>query len=293
MKKKVSFSKVLFVLLLLTGLGVLLYPTASDWYTRWQISKELNSYSKLIEADQADYSALWDAAEAYNRSLLEKDVQFLVDREEQAYVGTLLNPLGTGMMGHIEIPEIHVDLPIYQGTEEQQLQSGAGYWIGSSLPTGGASTHCVITAHTGLIKAKLFTDLDQLEVGDIFYLHVLDRDMAYEVDQIQIAEPEDLSALNIVEGEDYVTLYTCYPYGVNTQRLLVRGCRIELAPEETFGSVTETRNGLPWWGYAFICLTLLAFLGIVLWKKHRKRYSPKYLRRKIRETSAKGEENNV
>lgn len=144
------------------------------------------------------------------------------------------------MMGSIEIPKIDVNLPIYQGTEEQQLQSGCGWWPGTSLPTGGSGTHCVITAHTGLTKAKLFTDLDRLETGDRFTLHILDRDMNYEVDQILVTEPEELAPLRIVPGEDLVSLYTCTPYGVNSHRLLVRGHRVEA--EEV-----DTERSFAWW----------------------------------------------
>ena len=133
-----------------------------------------------------------------------------------------------------------MNLPIYQGTEEQQLQSGCGWWPGTSLPTGGSGTHCVITAHTGLTKAKLFTDLDRLETGDRFTLHILDRDMNYEVDQILVTEPEELAPLRIVPGEDLVSLYTCTPYGVNSHRLLVRGHRVEA--EEA-----DTERSFAWW----------------------------------------------
>lgn len=281
-KNRMRASTILFALLLLVGLGVLLYPTASGWYMRWQISKELSEYNRVAQADQADYSTLWEAAETYNRSLMDKPSQFWTDAEEQAYVATLLNPLGTGMMGRIEIPKIDVDLPVFQGTEEQQLQSGAGYWFGSSLPTGGESTHCVITAHTGLVKAKLFTDLDRLEEGDHFFLHVLDRDMAYEVDQILITEPEDMEALYIIEGEDYVTLYTCYPYGVNTQRLLVRGHRIELAPEEV-ETAEDAERVFPYWIVALFGAFLLAVF-IAYRMKRSKRYVPKHLMGKKRHT---------
>jgi sortase A len=200
---------------------------------------------------------------------LEKKSQFWVDSEEIEYVSTLLNPLGTGMMGRIEIDRIHVNLPIYQGTDEQELQSGAGYWIGTSLPTGGESTHCVITAHTGLVKAKLFTDLDKLEEGDRFTLHVLDRDMTYEVDQILITEPEDMSALGIVEGKDYVTLYTCYPYGVNTQRLLVRGHRITVTPEEQLEIEQKKRNSQMLILAVLILLVLL--FGFFWWRKRQRK----------------------
>lgn len=256
-KKTPHLSTILVALLLLAGLCVLLYPTANDLYTRWRLSKEVGQYNEITEAQQTDYTSEWAAAESYNQSLLEKESQFWVDGEEREYVGTLLNPLGTGMMGHITIPKINVNLPIYQGTDEQELQSGAGYWIGSSLPTGGASTHCIITAHTGLVKAKLFTDLDQLTEGDQFTLSILDRDMTYEVDQILITEPDDMSALYVVEGQDYVTLYTCYPYGINTQRLLVRGHRVEQMPEEL---ENEAAPAFPWWTLLFIpALFIIAF----------------------------------
>lgn len=231
MKRKPEVTTVLFVLLLLVGLGVLFYPTLSDLYTKWQLQKEIGRYNQVAEAKKTDYSDLWAAAEEYNRYLAGKESQFTVDDEEREYVSTLLNPLGNSMMGYIDIPKISVHIPVYQGTEEQELQSGAGWWIGSSLPAGGESTHCIITAHTGIVKAKLFTDLDQLEVGDRFTLSVLDRELTYEVDQILVTEPSDLSELYIVDGKDYVTLYTCTPYGINTHRLLVRGVRVET--EET------------------------------------------------------------
>ena len=227
MKKKPRITTILIILLFLVGLGVLFYPTASDLYYRWQAKQEIEAYNEaagqIAEASGKDYSELWEAAEAYNRQLAQRGNAMMdVSEEEEGEIFNLLNPLGTGMMGSIEIPAIQVNIPIFQGTGEKALQSGAGFWLGTSLPTGGPSTHCVITAHNGLVKAKMFTDLDKLQIGDEFTLHILDRDLTYQVDQILVTEPEDTSQLQIVEGKDYVTLYTCTPYGVNTHRLLVR-----------------------------------------------------------------------
>lgn len=223
------------IVLIFVGLGIMLYPTANDVYNRWKASREIEKYNQVAEAEQADYSDLWEAAEAYNRRLARSgSFSGTVDAVQQQEVAGLLNPLGTGMMGYIDIPKINVHLPIYQGIEESALQAGAGFWIGTSLPTGGESTHCVIMAHNGLVRAKMFTDLDQMEGGDTFSLSILDRVLTYEVDQILVTLPSDIEPLQIVKGQDYVTLYTCTPYGVNTHRLLVRGHRIETPenPEE-------------------------------------------------------------
>lgn len=234
MKRKVNIVNILIILLITAGLGVMLYPTFNDLYFRWRASREIAQFNQVAEAGKKDYSDLWAAAEQFNRELAEQGSFSSAATSDYAeYVSQFLNPLGTGMMGYVDIPKIGINLPIYQGTEEEQLQAGAGYWLGTSLPTGGASTHCVLTAHNGLVKAKLFTDLDQLEEGDTFTLSILDRVMTYEVDQIIVTDPEDIEPLKIVKGEDYVTLYTCTPYGVNTHRLLVRGHRMEDETEKS------------------------------------------------------------
>lgn len=229
-KRKLRFSTVLILLMLAAGLGMMLYPTANDWYYRWKASRDIAQYNTVTEGSDVDYSEMWAAAEEYNRRLAETGAfSVSVSAEEAEYISQLLNPLGTGMMGYIDIPAINVHIPIYQGTDEAALQAGAGFWLGTSLPTGGESTHCVLTAHSGLTKAKMFTDIDQLEIGDTFTITVLDRTLTYEIDQILVVEPDDFSAMTIIDGEDYVTLYTCTPYGVNTHRLLVRGTRVENA----------------------------------------------------------------
>lgn len=271
--KKPRLSTVLVGVLFLVGAGVMLYPTMSDLYVRRQLQKELAQYNQVTQGEEADYSELWAAAEDYNRRLAEKDNQFAVSEEEMEEISGLLNPLGTGMMGHIDIEKISVHLPVYQGTEESALQAGAGWWIGTSMPTGGPGTHCVLTAHTGLVRAKMFTDLDQMEEGDTFSLTVLDRVLTYEVDQILITEPEEIEPLLIVDGEDYCTLYTCYPYGVNTERLLVRGHRIPTPEtEKTAVSVLTEESSRPWLAAAALAAGIA--VAVVIKKRKRKETKP-------------------
>ena len=271
--KKPRLSTVLVGVLFLVGAGVMLYPTMSDLYVRRQLQKELAQYNQVTQGEEADYSELWAAAEDYNRRLAEKDHQFAVSEEEMEEISGLLNPLGTGMMGHIDIEKISVHLPVYQGTEESALQAGAGWWIGTSMPTGGPGTHCVLTAHTGLVRAKMFTDLDQMEEGDTFSLTVLDRVLTYEVDQILITEPEEIEPLLIVDGEDYCTLYTCYPYGVNTERLLVRGHRIPTPEtEKTAVSVLTEESSRPWLAAAALAAGIA--VAVVIKKRKRKETKP-------------------
>ena len=265
MKKKLSLSTVLIAVLIICGLGLILYPTLSDMYATRQYNKEIEAYNAERARETAERNEnLWADAEEYNRDLLKKTEQFSVSSEELTRVEGLLNPLGNGMMGYVNIPKIDVALPVYQGTDEKELQSGAGWWIGSSLPTGGESTHCIITAHTGLSKAKLFTDIDQLEVGDRFSLTILDRTLVYEVDQILVTEPTDFEPLYIVEGKDYATLYTCTPYGVNTHRLLVRGVRVDDAP------AAAEKTGVNWKLIVGVVL-LLAIIAAVVYIIIRRR----------------------
>ena len=214
---------------------------------------------------------MWKAAEEYNRKLAQRENQFAVSDDEMTKISGLLNPMETGMMGRIDIDRISVHLPLYQGTDEADLQAGAGWWIGTSLPTGGESTHCVITAHTGLVRAKMFTDLDQMETGDTFSLTILDRILTYEVDQILVTDPNEIEPLLIVDGEDYCTLYTCYPYGVNTERLLVRGRRIP-TPEMAETSVNESNAGeVPLWGIGIAVGAAAATGGAIFWHGKRRK----------------------
>ena len=221
-------STIVLVFLLLIGLSLLLYPTVSDYWNSFHQTRAIVTYAENVAAlDSASYDAIWDAARQYNRNLLNRSNSFLLSEEQKAEYESLLDISGLGVMGYIEIPEIDVSLPIYHGTEDPVLQVAIGHLEWSSLPVGGESTHCVLSGHRGLPSAKLFTNLDKLREGDTFLLRVLDEILTYEVDQILIVEPQDTAALEIVEGEDYCTLVTCTPYGINTHRLLVRGHRID------------------------------------------------------------------
>ncbi|MFR7451693.1 MAG: class C sortase [Gemmiger sp.] len=232
MKKKhrQTISTILLVLVFLVGLSLLLYPTVSDYWNSLHQSRAIASYAEQVATlDNAAYDALWAEARAYNDTLRTKTDRFTLTDEELAEYNATLNVPGTNVIGYIEIPKIDCYLPIYHGTDEATLQVGVGHLEGSSLPVGGAGTHCVLSGHRGLPSAKLFTDLDQLAEGDTFVLYVLDETLTYEVDQIRIVEPQEVDELAIEDGQDYCTLVTCTPYGINTHRLLVRGHRVENA----------------------------------------------------------------
>lgn len=222
---------ILVIALLMAGLSVLLYPFISNMIYQHKANSAMQRYESTVQgSDEEQYQEEISLAENYNRELLNETVpESFFEREgihnDKRYE-SLLDPTKNGMMGSIEIPSIGVQLPIFHYTTKETLLEGAGHLFGSSLPVGGRNTHAVITAHRGLPSAKLFTDLDLIEKRDIFYIHVFDRNMAYEVDQIKTVEPEDTGSLGIVKGKDYVTLITCTPYGKNTHRLLVRGHRI-------------------------------------------------------------------
>ncbi|MDD7114777.1 MAG: class C sortase [Lachnospiraceae bacterium] len=238
MKRKLN--SILIALLFLAGLSLLLYPLISNQWNSYRQSRLISSYTDGVEEKNGknaiDYDLEWQKAEAYNKNLLPMilpdsfAIAEMSDRDE-AYMACL-NLNGDGIMGIVEIPKIDVKLPIYHTTDTDVLEIGAGHLEGSSLPIGGESNHAVISAHRGLPSATLFTDLDKLEKGDHFLLHVLDDTLCYEVDQISVVEPEQTEALSVVEGEDLVTLLTCTPYGVNSHRLLVRGHRVPYVPEE-------------------------------------------------------------
>ena len=238
-KKKSNFITIFLVLILLAGLSLLLYPTFSDYWNSFHQSRAIASYSDAVEElDEEDYEAFWQAAVEYNKEMASTGNRFSLSEEEEEEYNKILDITGTGIMGYVEIPSIQCSLPIYHGTDEAVLQIAAGHIEGTSLPVGGESSHCVISGHRGLPSAKLFTDLDQLTEGDVFMLRVLDEVLTYEVDQIRIVEPYDLDALQIEEGQDYCTLVTCTPYGVNSHRLLVRGHRIANLDDSSSAFVT-------------------------------------------------------
>lgn len=238
-KKDNNWTTVFLVLLLLAGVSLLLYPSLSDYWNSMHQTRAIASYAETVsQLDTAQYDEMWKAAQDYNRSLAQRETAFALTDEQKAAYESLLDVSGLGVMGYIEIPEIDCSLPIYHGTEESVLQVAVGHLEWSNLPVGGEGTHCVLSGHRGLPSAKLFTNLDKLAVGDTFLLRVLDEVLAYEVDQILIVEPEQVDALGIVPGEDYCTLVTCTPYGINTHRLLVRGHRVENTPEAARMHVT-------------------------------------------------------
>lgn len=230
---------VFLILIFLIGLSLLLYPPVSNYWNSLHQSRSIVDYdAALRNMSQADYTAYFDAAEAYNRELREVEFPLMNYEQVEGYAETL-HVSSNGIMGYVTIGKINVKLPIYHGTSEGVLQTAVGHLEGSSLPTGGESTHCVLSAHRGLPSARLFTDLDKMELGDEFILTVLDREMTYQVDQILIVEPREVEALYVVEGEDYCTLVTCTPYGVNSHRMLVRGSRIENREEAAVIRVTS------------------------------------------------------
>ena len=229
MKKKTgSPITLLLILILLAGMSLLLYPTVSDYWNSFHQSRAIASYAEQVaNIDDAQYEELWDAARDYNQSLLHHPNDFILSDEQQEIYKSLLDFGGNGIMGYIEIPMIDVMLPIYHGTEESVLQIAVGHLDWTSLPVGGAGSHCVLSGHRGLPSARLFTDLDKLKVGDVFMLHVLNEILTYEIDQILIVEPQDTDPLLIEPGKDLCTMITCTPYGINSHRMLVRGHRIE------------------------------------------------------------------
>lgn len=294
MKKKKNFVwNIFFALVFLAGAGVFLYPTVSDMWNQYRNARLVSRYDEAVtDLSDNEYQKLWNEAKEYNA---EHPVNSIVDAfgEKDDYVlsqpyDQVLDPNGAGLMGSIEIPKINAKLAIYHGLSKTVLEKGVGHVEGTSLPVGGKSTHAVLAAHRGLPSAKLFTDLDQMKKGDIFILHILGKNLAYKVDQIRTVLPEETGELDIVEGEDHVTLVTCTPYGVNTHRLLVRGIRTkyvegEIRNDETISqrlAATDPKKVLAGGFAVLIVLILLIYLSV--------RYRDK--KRRLRQLSERKEE---
>ena len=276
MKKHIS--TLLFILIFLIGLSLILYPTVSNWWNQSRSSKVISDYSELVaELKEDEYEQLWAEAVAYNQNRAGAPHPYLLTPEQKEAYHKVLNLDSSGVMGYIEIPSLGVSLPVYHTVNEDILQVAVGHLEWSDLPVGGEGTHCVLSGHRGLPSAKLFTDLDDLKVGDLFMLRILDGLMTYEVDQILIVEPDDVKDLRQVAGQDLCTLITCTPYGVNTHRLLVRGHRVENTPEAIAVRVTANAVPLDPMIVAVIAAVPLMILAVILllttskWKSERKR----------------------
>ena len=268
----------------LLALGLTLYPIISNYVNQKYASQIHTAYQEVMEqADDSELLKAKELADAYNRTLVPG--ASMVDAYSQegllaasADYDSQLNLAGNGIMGYVEIPKISVNLPIYHGTENDSLERGIGHLLGSSLPVGGENTHAILSGHSGMASQKMFTDLEQLAAGDVFYLHILNETLAYQVVEINTVLPYDTSLLGVTPGEDLCTLVTCTPYGVNTHRLLVRGSRIpyeeaellaeEVAEEEPVKSTWEQKyiEGLLWGAAAVLLLLLLIGVGVYIYQ---------------------------
>lgn len=262
-KRKMTIKDIIRLLVLVVAFAVLLYPTVSSYVNEKNGSKVVSNYdAESVRLSNAEKEQMLADARAYNKEML-SNID-LIDPFSQGETSideryeSLLNMDGSGMMGYIRIPKIKVEIPIYHGTSESVLQAGVGHFWGTSLPVGGESTHTVLTGHRGLPTKTLFTNMDKLVEGDVFYIKVLDETLAYKVDQILTVLPEETEALSIVPGKDYATLVTCTPYAINTHRLLVRGHRIPY--EEAVKIEKNTSTGIE---LSFTTKVLIVTLGII------------------------------
>lgn len=277
MKRKIS--RIVFGILFLIGFLVMAYPTIANQWNTYRQSKLITNYeSTTKDMKKEDFESAWTAAENYNNTFQRNNIYADVFGTEQKDVANteywnVLNVNGDGVMGYVTIPKIDIKLAVYHGTSDKVLQTGIGHLNGTKLPIGGESTHSVLSAHRGLPSAKLFTDIDKLEKGDLFYIHVLDKDLAYEVDQIlpmvDKDDQETLSnALQIEEGKDLVTLFTCTPYGVNTHRLLVRGHRVPYQGELKKTPVDTMVQAIQNYYMLYLLLGLSVTILVILLMKH-------------------------
>lgn len=261
----------ILVWIMVVGVCLIAYPSVANWWNSYHQTRAVSSYASVVaEMNHDDYDRILNDATAYNKKLAESGILWRLNNEEQSEYDSLLNVTNSGIMGYIDISKIHVQLPIYHGTDDAILQVAVGHITGSSLPVGGETSHCIISGHRGLPSAKLFTDIDKLVPGDTWTINVLDLTLTYEVDQIRVVLPTDLSDLQMESGKDYCTLVTCTPYGVNSHRLLVRGHRVPNAQ----GNARVTADALqiePVYVAPFIGGPILVILIIVLIVATRKR----------------------
>ena len=256
-------STIIMVLFFFMGLLVLLYPSISEFHNQKVQSKEIADYEYILEEiEEKNYDNIFQEVDEYNEKLRNLVDQFIDYRDLENY-NEVLNINNRGMMGYISIEKIKVELPIFHGTSEKTLSNAAGHLEGTSFPVGGKGTHSAISAHRGLASATLFTNLDKLEIGDTFTITVLDRLLTYEIDQILIVDPKDTSALEINDNEDYVTLITCTPYGINSHRLLIRGKRIENIKEKMY-ITTEAFKISPFVVTPLVALPIILIILIII-----------------------------
>ena len=290
-KKRVSLSTIILFIILLVGISVMLYPTVSDWWNSRVQSYAIANYDAAVEQmDENNYDKIMNDAHWYNECLNHVHSPFSVPDAIAGY-NDILNISGTGIMGYITIPSIQVQLPIYHGTSDEVLNVAAGHLRGSSLPVGGESTHSVISAHRGLPSARLFSDLDQLVVGDTFTITILDEILTYEVEEILIVLPHEMDKLSVISGKDYVTLMTCTPYGINSHRLLVRSKRIETVYPHNIKIVADAVQVDPMLVVPGICAPLLIGL-ITIWiigSRKRRVRTPKAIFNEINSKTKEGD----
>ncbi|WP_278884935.1 class C sortase [[Ruminococcus] torques] len=279
-KIKKYLSDIVVAIILIAGVGLLAYPTIADYVNELHSSKAIGSYvEKTKDLSKEEKENLLEEAREYNKSLVDKINRYYLNEEEKKRYNHILNITKTGIMAYIEIPKLNVYMPVYHGTDEGVLQIAAGHLPGSSFPVGGESTHSLISGHSGLPSAKLFTDIDKLQEGDLFFVHVFDEVLAYRVNQIKVVLPDDVETLEIEKGKDYVTLITCTPYGVNSHRLLVRGERTAYKePESKIEDRIEKNNRKYTMLSAGVILALIStgfLISVFLIKRRRRKLNEK------------------
>ncbi len=278
---KKNLTNIFLAVIVLAGLCLLLYPSFSDWWNSMHQSRAIAAYVETVDAmSQEEIDEILNAAREYNERLWHRQNRWVLSEEEQAEYESLLDVSGNGIMGYINIPVIGVNLPIYHGTEESVLQVATGHLSATSLPVGGPGTHAAVSGHRGLPSARLFTDLDQLKVGDIFTVSVLNEVYTYQIEQIVTVVPEDTSQMNLYQGEDLCTLQTCTPYGVNSHRLLLRGRRIE----DVDGALMAASEAIRVPNYIVIpavgipILFLLLVVALIYFRRRKPKITPEDLK---------------